>query len=211
MSSYHGWTHAPKEDGGTDPIPLPPSTAGLGPTIIIYGGGTTAASGTWMPIPFSVLGINPEAGIEGDYFSWSITDLGDTGNDRYEITTHEKGWYEWELVTHWDQTSTGGTISYGHAVQRITFDSVSGFSFDDSDLRNAADWLDTDLVGGSGSFEMLDNPWLRGTGKIHVPGGRVWKPVAKQVTGTSRGLSGIQFRITYIETDLITDWTFEVI
>ena len=24
MSSYHGWTHAPKSRGGTDPIPAPP-------------------------------------------------------------------------------------------------------------------------------------------------------------------------------------------
>ncbi len=157
-------------------------------------------SGTWKPVPFSFLDYNPEIGVEFDIFSWEVTDTGDTGNDRYEVTSLVKGWYEWELFTAWDAVGTAGTLATGYAVQRLTWTVDTGFPYQ-QDYRASADWPNT------GNFEMKDNAFLHDSGRILVPASKVWRPEARQVTGVNRGLTG-EMRITYIEADTQSDWTF---
>lgn len=74
MSDYHGWTHAPKEQGGTDPIPLPPAVAG---------GEQPYAYIEWIggyPIPANApYNLSPSAGVGndlGDLESWSTAGSG---------------------------------------------------------------------------------------------------------------------------------------
>lgn len=197
----HGRDHCP---GGEDPIPCL-----LKPWVILGEGATTAPNSTWTPIPFADIAYDPTLVTKGAIFDWTITDTGDVGNNRFQVSTEVAGWYEWELVTSWDQVTSPGGTDHGYAVQRITFDSTIGFPFDDSDMRNSADWLDN-AYAPSG-FEMIDNPWLRGGGKVFVPANKVWLPTAKQVTGASRGLSGVLLRIQFERADAAASWTFETV
>jgi len=181
----------------------------MAPWIVLSQGATTVATATFIPIPFAALTYDPALVTQGDIFDWTITDVGDTGNDRYEITTLSAGWYYWELVTSWDDTGTAGTNNTGYALQRITWSSLFGFPFDDTDLRTAADWNSSTFENGN--FEMLEDGYLRGNGEVFVPANKTWLPTAKQTTGSTRDLSGWFFKIAFLGASTPADWTFDTV
>lgn len=213
MSSYHGWTHAPKSQGGTDPIPG--LVSGLNPWVAIFDGATTAADDTTMPIPFASIAYDPTLVTQGEIFDWSITDTGDTGNDRFVIESQLEGWYQYLLVTQWDQVATPGGEEHGSAEMRISWNPGLNSPFFDNDHRWSADWNDPTLAPDF--FEMYDNPWLRGYGKVFVgPGAgsvipREWLLTALQRTGASRGLSGVVFLLEFLGADDSASWTFDTV
>jgi len=186
-----------------------PKTSFIPPWVALSEGATTVADNTSIPIPFADLTYDPNLVTQGVVFDWTITDAGDPGNDRYVLQTLVKGWFEWELITSWDEVATAGANDLGYAVQTITFDSVAGFPFDDVILKTSADWLATTYL--EGLFEMLENPWLRGTGRIYMPGSRTWQLTAKQTTGSSRGFSGVLFRLWFMGADDAANWTFDTV
>jgi hypothetical protein len=207
VSSYHGWTHAQKSDGGTDPIPLGPSGLGI-PDLILSGGSTTIADNTTKPVPFPDVSY-PNRTLIGSHYDLNTTDTGDIGNTRYEVTSLRQGWYAADLLTQWDQTATGGTNEFGYAMQRITWTVVSGFGFSPTEYRDAADWMDADVHP---LFEFVNNSYLRTWISPHyVPANRVWQMTAIQRTGISRGLSGIYMKFWFLGADTLTDWTFDTV
>lgn len=195
-------------DSTTGDLTITWATGTAQPWIALSGGAATAPSGTVWPIPFADLTYDPALVTQGVIFDWAITDTGDTGNDRFELETLLEGWYEWELVTQWDQVTTGGTVEFGYAMQRISFTPGLNSPFGDNDLRNSADWFDFDLHP---EFEMVDNPWLRGGGVLFADGAKTWLPTATQVTGVDRGLSGILLRVVYRGADDSAGWTFATV
>lgn len=207
--AIHGRDHCP---GGADPIPcLRP----LIPDLILSGGATTAAHDTEMPVPFSdyatphtATGSGPtiiRSSALGSLFSLNITDDGDAGNDRFRVTSLIEGFWAGELITQWDQTSTGGSEEFGYAIQTLTWESVTGFGFSPTTFRDSSDWMDADLHP---LFEFVDNSYLRTWMPPHyVPANKVWKFVAKQTTGVNRGLSGISAKFWFIAADSLAGWT----
>lgn len=186
---------------------------GLGiPDLVLSNGATTASHNVWMPIPFADLAY-PLKTVEGDAFDWTITDDGDTGNDRWEVRSLKRGWYAYELLTSWDQVTSFG--SDGAATQRVNWATPAPFVFPESDLRESADWLDPAVHS---FFEMVDNNTLHGFHTVHLGGNalsgsatRTWKPTAKQTTNTNRGLSGLVMKFWFLGEDDITDWTFDFV
>lgn len=195
----HGADHCP---GGKDPIPC----LGPSPWVALHNGATTVASGTWKPVPLGSLAYDPDLVTPGDIFSWASTDVGDTGNPRWELTTHRTGWYSFELVTAWDQVTTAGGINHGYAVQQLRFTPGLNSPFFENTFLSSADWLDN--VYAPSGFEMLDNPTLMTARKIYVASGRAWQPRARQVTGATRGLSGVMFLVEYLGADDSATWTY---
>lgn len=214
MTSYHGWTHAPKAQGGTDPIPG--QQVGQFPWIALSDGATTAPDDTIMPIPFSTITYDPSLVTQGEIFDWAITDSGDVGIDRFVIESQPLGWYQYLLVTAWDQVTTPGGEEHGLAQQRITWNPALNSPFGDNDHRWSADWNDPSLAPNF--FEMIDNPYLRGYGKVFIgPAGggggnpREWILRAIQRTGASRGLTGVLFLLEYLGLDDSTGWTIDTV
>lgn len=199
--ALHGRQHCP---GGEDPIPCWPTSGGV-PDLVISFGATIAPTDTWMPIPFEDLAYPPTTTL-GDIFSANVTDVGDTGQDRWEITTHEAGWYAYELVTAWDQVGTAGTEDFASVTQRVTFNTVGGFAFFNEDNRDAADW---NSPTATTSFEIFDTSLLHSFYVLWVPASRVWKPSAIQRTGVDRGLSGHAMKFWFLGADDLSTWTFD--
>lgn len=189
----------------------PPGVAGSGlgiPDLILSGGATTIADGTTMPIPFGTVAYPNRITLGVDY-DLSITDSGDTGNDRYEVTSIIEGWYAADLLTQWDQTTTGGTEEFAYAMQRVTWTSTAGFGFDPTEFRDAADWMDADVHP---FFEFVNNTYLRTWIAPHyLPANRVWQMTAKQETGVDRGLSGIYMKFWFLGADDLSAWTFDAV
>lgn len=83
--SYHGWTHRPKAQGGTDPIPV----AGAITWAKTIGAGNMPDAGTTYPFEWLMLSTNDTAGYEmnditaGTSFNW--------------IQINEPGYYIYEL------------------------------------------------------------------------------------------------------------------
>ena len=86
--------------------------------------------------------------------------------------------------------------------------------FGDNTHRWSADWNDPALAPDF--FEMSDNPFLRGYGKVFIGGAggggapeREWLLRAIQRTGVDRGLSGVLFLLEYLGADDAAGWTFD--
>lgn len=197
------------------PAPVASGMWGI-PDLILSGGATTAADNTEMPVPFpdystphTAAGSAPVviSSADGSLFSLNVSDDGDAGNDRFKVTTMVEGFWAAELITQWDQTSTGGTEEFGWVMQTLTWESVTGFGFSPTTFRDSSDWMDADVHP---NFEFGPNSYLRTWMPPHyVPANKVWKFVGKQVTGVSRGLSGISAKLWLIRADDLSTWTFD--
>lgn len=183
---------------------------GLGiPDLIIANGGTTVNGNTWIPVPFEDLWY-PASTTLGDVFDAVVTDSGDPGNDRWEVSTDPEGWFAFELITEWDQTSTPSSTDFGAATQRMTWDTALGFTWAETYNRESADWLGDTSPAYEG-FEMFDNSRLTQFRILHVPANKTWKPLGLHRTGaaTSRGLSGIICKFWYLGADDMSGWTVD--
>lgn len=186
------------------------------PDLILSGGFTSIPDDTLFPIPFidyatphtqdstSVpITISDE---DGELFILEITDDDDPGNDRWEVESRREGWWAADLITQWAQINTGGGDEFGYAMQRITWTDVTGFAFDPTEFRIAADWMDADLHP---NFEMTGSSYLHTwMAPNYVPSGKTWQMDARQVTGTARDLSGMSMKWWFIEADDLDAWTF---
>jgi hypothetical protein len=191
------------------PAPIAAEDAALWPWVLLNAGATTAPHNTWMPVPMEDISFDPSLVVEGDIFSWEVTDAGDAGNDRWQVTTHVEGFYEYELGTGWDQVTTNGTEPFGYAVQRLQpmLNDITLLE----DIRASADWLRDDVDGDTSDLpgEMRDNPFLSSFGVLHCTGTTIWKPIAKQTTGVDRGLGPIKFWLAFRGASNNADWDTE--
>jgi hypothetical protein len=186
--------------------PAPVCSAGGDPWVFIDSGATTAPDNTWMPVPFEQICYDPGLVTQGDIFDWESTDVGDPGNDRWEVRCVLEGWYYEELITYWQNLGTDGSNDFGYAVhqERPFVSGVAAVLY--PELRASADWPKNDITS---DFEMLDNPYLRSSSRVWLPGDNKWKPQAKQTTGVDRDLSGIKFLLVYLGASDSSDWTCE--
>lgn len=106
MSSYHGWTHARKQDGGTDPIPFPPGDADLPYCWMIGGSEFTSIAVNTLENPASIGGGR-------SYDESLIHDPGSLANFACSLTAgyiswQEQGEYAITLVASWNGGATAG-------------------------------------------------------------------------------------------------------
>lgn len=116
MSSYHGWTHAPKADGGTDPIP------GLGSQITclrghhFVTGGTAVGSASETPITFYDW-ENEDSSIFGEVlFGGNLQKVQFLAQGVYTVTITIKWEVQFDGVTEvcWlDDSTTAGNWPFG--------------------------------------------------------------------------------------------------
>lgn len=106
---YHGWTHAPKEQGGTDPIPITPG-ASLGHAYIKWNGSTVSVpADTWSNIDATALGnADWGEGFESDPNPHALTVT--LTKNLAQIEWDGPGTFQWPLVlvTGWVQYSDSG-------------------------------------------------------------------------------------------------------
>lgn len=103
MSSYHGWTHAPKAQGGTDPIPeIVGAGADSGEYAYQEGGVLGMAADTWVRM---VMVTSGKTGADGDPFTL-VTDGISMVSGRYVVTG----------IVYWDGFAETGMIALGDAA-----------------------------------------------------------------------------------------------
>lgn len=124
---YHGWTHLPKEQGGTDPIGLP-SSSGL--PVAFATGGITSRNLNEM-CAFSIISWAPE---HDDVFGYDVV----SGSTAKYITI-PPGTYRTEAVVYWSTDFGGGTFPFISQYAWFPVDAsenqlagvMSGAAFDD--------------------------------------------------------------------------------
>jgi hypothetical protein len=210
MSSYHGWTHAPKEDGGTDPIPLPPLTASVEfPWVNLLDGAWDLATGIWKQVPFESYAKGYDAA--NTYFTLTKdATVGYLGS--WKITVNQEGIYLVDCVVGFGQVGTGAPTysepqggkvvidlqpSLNSHVENVMTGGVSEkFSF-----RATGWWID-----------LIDFEALRVHTIASIRAGTSFAPRAKQATGVTRDMGGRYFKIVYLEGHSPTgEWTTGVV
>lgn len=99
MPEYHGWTHAPKEQGGTDPIPGLGAAATCLRALRDYGTGLVVASASETPITFDQW-ENENSSIFGETLS--------TGNLQ-KVSFLAQGVYTVTITVLWETQFDGIT------------------------------------------------------------------------------------------------------
>lgn len=178
------------------------------PWIALFAGGTTAATDTWMPVPFPEVAYDPALVVLGDIFDLTTTDTGDPGNTRYNIITIPKGVYYAELWSEWGNIITDGSNNFGYAVQDMFYNAAPNSLLSGNEFsRASADWPKN---AATSDFEMESNPFLFTAHELFMnETSWNWDPWAKQTTGIDRALSGVRL---YLEARLYSDvstWTFD--
>jgi hypothetical protein len=193
MSSYHGWTHVPKEQGGTDPIP---GAAAAGqPQLVLTDGGTTVPTDTWMPVPNST--VYKRNDPDDTYFSWTTTDTGDTGNDRFEVTLESEGRegrFFLDAVVLWDQVGSPPFVGAAFYEIQIT----TGATLINPTLTAPIGFWRDDPDGPMVEFQRITaiidfDPFWPGEG------GRTFKPRVRQTSGADRGITGVYLKLVWFD------------
>lgn len=113
MSSYHGWTHAPKAQGGTDPIPSIESIEGVILYAWNYDSDNTVPTQTWTPLgAYAGGGGYFEESFEfplNSTFSWDH-ETGTVGNSTEGLFVAHA------FVQFWDDANVGETraVAFNH-------------------------------------------------------------------------------------------------
>lgn len=184
------------------------------PDLILSGGATIIPTDTLFPIPWADYATphtstGPTAPFviddaAGTLFTVDITDDGDAGNDRYEISTMREGWWANEMITQWDQVSTAGTEDNAGVMQRVTW--TGGMAFSPTEYRDSSDWFSSAVYP---SFGFAEDSYLHTViMPHHVAFNKTWISDALQRTGIDRGLSGVKWAWWFIEEDDLDAWTF---
>lgn len=112
MSSYHGWTHAPKEDGGTDPIP------GLGAVDIPIFRGSRTTTQTIAGITQVEVPVNDYENRNPEVFDPILS-----GSDVVGMSFLVGGVYAITYTTYWELGVTWNTeltLTIGNARMHRT-------------------------------------------------------------------------------------------
>lgn len=185
------------------------------PWVWLQNGATTIPHNTEWPIPFEDLVYDPALVVKGDIFDWTITDAGDPGNDRFQLSSRMEGFYEVHLHTFWDQTTTNGTedFAYFRQMLRIWNNAENSVLYEN---RSSADWLRDDINSTHGLSDGPGEQFNNGNLNLHdvlydAGGSNPWKPTARQTTGVNRGLSGIALLVIFRGVTNASEWTSETV
>lgn len=132
MPDYHGWTHAPKSAGGTDPIPTT-DQPGIWGYCLWNDSGMTIANGSWeFPPDWTETWISDEAYDNG----WIANrDPGEFGLEIHELNNTGGVWH-CDVRAQFDDSL--GTLSYGDWLGVGNLAGV-GFSLGNGDVHNFFD------------------------------------------------------------------------
>jgi hypothetical protein len=200
MSSYHGWTHAQKEDGGTDPIPL--TLSGF-PWIRIGQYSRDASDSLWTKVPFRFLNYDPALVTEDVDFSWTQSSDG-LGHNIWKVSTRKKGFYFYDLQVSWDLA--GGSLTNDAATVGLRMTSEAANEL--SRLYSSADWFDGGLFVSGSQGEVEVSGVQRLSGIVYIgSSNREWIPQIIQTTGDTRTVGGDYLYIVRLMEDDGSSWT----
>lgn len=197
---YHGWTHRPKEQGGTDPIPI---ELLAWPWVTLENGGQTVASGgSFVPSYLShaywdsALVTDPTAA--GDPV-FDLQSVSHSGNDYWQLTLEAEGWYEFEMVHFIDDLT--GWAAGEYFQQRLSQPTGVSFVLD----ANMGDVISEELVDGTQQY-------IQTRRRLWVPSSdQIYDPEVRQTSGADKTVSG-HLKVWYLgglggSTDN-ADWEF---
>ncbi len=196
MPEYHGWTHARKEDGGTDPIPFPPS--GETPWILLDNGGQTLPGDNgfdpmifdtlyWDP---SLVTLNPADPTDGSDPHFGISSHTFGGLDYFAFYSKNGGWFGFDIFIELGNASGGAAGGKGElSMTASTFSGIPVQGY--RRMGFVADW-----DGDS---------WLDNRNSIHIGERKMYTsnqqaeyhPNVRQNTGSDKDLGGMMFVAYY--------------
>ena len=132
MSSYHGWTHAPKAAGGTDPIPMPQGTSSAYlDTFLFNGTGASVANDTWEDVVTGVDGTNTrwlDQSAVDPAGGWDVV-FGDGRIENNDTVGHAFSAWGYVVFDVPDGTLIGAAINFvAGELQQNTTIAVDGLS-----------------------------------------------------------------------------------
>lgn len=201
MSSYHAWTHARKEDGGTDPVPYPEPewVAANGSLDVASGDGAPAYNALWTGV---WLDPNPKNLDEnGVHKTFDIVENPNGSSDgaaadAFGIRLKRSGLYTVHLHASTNDLTAGDAHDIFITIQLVTTSTVM--------MPNALD-----LAGANNSIYLEAQDFIE-TGN---PGAWIGQ---KSVTtpiwlGATSIVNAMKLGITYTNHDAATiDWYFKL-
>jgi len=129
--AYHGWTHRPRAQGGTDPIDFPAS-GGLPVAIGLRGEASfTTSSGA---LPFTSISWNDDSLFGYD---------GVSGSSAKYVTVNQDGVYSLKFTAFWDSDFTAGDNPF---LATKFWNPHTGFETPLPNVLGADSWNDTQNI-----------------------------------------------------------------
>lgn len=172
MSNYHGWTHVPKDQGGTDPIP------GLYNRPWIAANGVVDSDGDINPAADTVyteVFVDQEANT-GAFFDYTTNTAGGSGGaDAYGLRIRRSGLYTFSFMLQTSDLVAGTTYDLITSLQLASTSNPYPNWFNTGIAAGYMSWQRSVRADAAGQISLLDS--------VTVPIRKVDSPPAIASTG----------------------------
>jgi len=182
-----------------------PSRGLILPWAILRDGSTDVpGDSTVMPVQFTIASKNYDPLDE--YFTWTATDLGDTGNWRFRLKLMKEGIYLIDCAVIWSATGTGDGSARLNIAPSNSYDPYGG-GLETTSFQTGSDWETTGTADGDLQASQIQ----RVSGIFSAQANTFLDPRVDQDTGAIKGCDGVYLKAVFLEghgdvNDWVTDF-----